>query len=156
MNKKNLIAAGVAVVLLAGIAGYFGYNTGLNLGTAQVEKKADAPAAAPGQLSWSFEEIAPQDEASAPQTKVTLTAEGNGQKYEVGTYNGSCSVIEGSSWQLLEGEKTGVICWWAGGGNEIAVFEEDGKLVVKTGDIEEGNEETEGFRGNFKLLLPLN
>jgi hypothetical protein len=107
-------------------------------------------------LSWSFEEIPAPDETSGPQTKVTLTAEGNGQKYDVGTYTGSCSVIEASAWQLLENEKTGVICWWAGGGNEIGVFEESGKLVIKTGDTEEASGESEGFRGNFKLLLPLN
>lgn len=157
MNKTNLIAAVMAVLLLAGAVGFWGYTTGLGSGSAEPAKQTqENEAVSIGKLVWSFEEIEAKDEESAPQTSVTLTVEGTDRKHNVGTYDGNCSVIEASSWPLLENEKTGVICWWAGGGSEIGVFEESGKLVVKVGELEEATEETDGVRGNFKLLFPFN
>ena len=40
----------------------------------------------------------------------------------------------------------------AGGGTEAGVFEENGKMLIKIGSIEEGDGETPGSRGNFKTL----
>ncbi|MEK7068304.1 MAG: hypothetical protein AAB964_00635, partial [Patescibacteria group bacterium] len=65
---------------------------------------------------------------------------------------GNCFSVAGSSWELLENELTGAICYSAGGGKEIGVFEEGGTLVLKEGEVEEGGAETPGFRGNFAPL----
>jgi hypothetical protein len=157
MNKTTLTVVGALVLLAAAAVGYWAYTTGLISFTTQPAQPA-SPAAPtdPGKLTWSFQDVPTNDPVSGPQTKVTLTAAGTGKKYDAGTHTGSCFVIETSAWKLLPGEKTGAICWWAGGGTEIGVFEESGKLVIKSGDIEESTEETPGFRGNFKFLFELN
>lgn len=158
MNRPQMVLIGIAVLLLAGAVGFLGYTAGRGSDTTQTPKPITTNETAPSDLDkliWSFEELKPENEADAPRTAVMLLEGEADRKHNVGTYDGSCSVIEASAWTLLENEKTGVICWWAGGGKEIGVFEEDGKLVVKVGELEEGNEEVDGFRGNFELLFPL-
>jgi len=100
-------------------------------------------------FSW---QLAPSGEN---ETAVTLIMDG--QKIEAGKYEGSCAVIGGnsSSWSLLPEEVTGVICYFAGGGQEIGVFLEDGSYILKNGVVEEGDAETPGFRGQFKILKKL-
>jgi len=104
-------------------------------------------------FAWSIENVGTEKETEAPITAVILRV--NGVAYDVGTYTGSCFVIGESEWQYLDNEVTGVICWWAGGGSEVGVFRENGALVVKTGELDEGSAETPGFRGNFRTLFEL-
>ncbi|MES2134906.1 MAG: hypothetical protein V4449_01530 [Patescibacteria group bacterium] len=104
-------------------------------------------------LVWSFKDKGEDTVTGVPHTEVTLTM--NNTKYEAGTYEGNCSEIVGSSWQLMAGEQSGVICWWAGGGTELGVFEENGQLVIKKGLLDEGGAETPGLRGNFETFLKL-
>lgn len=105
------------------------------------------------QFTWSFQNVGTEEDTGAPMTAVTLRADG--APYSVGTYQGDCSVIEGTSWELQDNELSGVICWFAGGGTEIGVFREDGELVVKKGELDEGSAETPGVRGNFQALIEL-
>lgn len=105
-------------------------------------------------FSWNITELG--EHASAPgipRTGVTLTS--GGKTYPIGEFNGSCAEIDGTSWPLVEGEKTGVICWWAGGGDEVGVFEENGKLVIKVGQLDEGSAEIPGFRGDFRTIATI-
>ncbi len=102
---------------------------------------------------WTFEEKGQEKGTGAPLTEVSLSY--GGSTKVIGTYQGSCSVIDNKAWTLLSGEKSGVICWFAGGGSEIGVFEEGGKLVVKEGFVEEGDAETSGSRGGFKSVFSL-
>jgi hypothetical protein len=103
---------------------------------------------------WNITELGEHPSAPGiPRAGVTLTT--GGRTYPIGEFNGSCAEIDGTSWTLYEGEKTGVICWWAGGGSEVGIFEEDGTIVVKEGQLDEGSAETPGFRGNFKTILTL-
>jgi len=138
MNTK-LVLAIVGIIIVAGGA-YF-----LFVQQAQAPQMAQT-------YDWEFKDLG-EDSTGMPTTEVTLTS--NGTIYRLGTYSGSCAVIEGSSWSLQTGEKSGVICWWAGGGEELGVFEENGALVVKKGQLDEGNAETPGFRGNFQTLVEL-
>lgn len=102
-------------------------------------------------FTWNITELGENPAApGTPRTAVSVTS--GGKTYPVGEFNGSCAEIDGTSWVLVEGEKTGVICWWAGGGSEAGVFEENGKMVVKVGILEEGSAETPGFRGNFQTV----
>jgi hypothetical protein len=104
-------------------------------------------------VSWTFEKSGDQD--LSPQNKVTLTF--NGKNIEVGTYAGLCVPLEapvGDS-GLLPGEVSGVLCWWAGGGDEIGVFKEGDGYVVKVGAQDEGDAQSAGFRGDFKTLMKL-
>ena len=102
--------------------------------------------------SWEITEIG-ESETGAPRTAVFLIA--GGEKRSVGEFDGSCSEIKNSSWSLLESEVAGVICWWAGGGSEIGIFNEGGRHVVKVGALDEGSAETAGFRGDFKTIFSL-
>ncbi len=106
-------------------------------------------------LAWIFSDKGTDEATGVPHTQVSLTM--NDKRYDAGTYEGNCSQIASanSSWQLLAGEQSGVICWWAGGGIELGVFEENGKLLIKKGLLDEGGEQTPGLRGNFETLLPL-
>lgn len=103
---------------------------------------------------WNITELGEHSSApGVPLSGVTITT--GGKTYPIGTVDGNCAEIDGTSWPLYEGEKTGVICWWAGGGTEYGVFEEGGKMVVKEGFLEEGSAETAGFRGGFETIIVL-
>ena len=105
----------------------------------------------PISIDWNFvDSTKVGDDFSGPSTEVSIVI--NRNEYYIAGVAGSCFVIEDSDWELYPGETTGVICWWAGGGTEIGIFEEGGELIVKTGVIDEGTAETEGFRGGFRIL----
>jgi hypothetical protein len=107
-----------------------------------------------GNYSWQFTELSESiDVPGMPRTGVALLV--GDAKHEIGEFDGSCAAIKGSGWELLEGEKTGAICWWAGGGSEIGVFIENNKDVVKVGTLDEGSAEVPGFRGDFKKIFEL-
>lgn len=113
--------------------------------------KAGAPTT--GDYGWELVQFPENAETGIPRATVNL---GVGEtKREIGEFDGVCFVIEELQWELLENEKTGVICWWAGGGKEIGVFTEGGRDVVKVGELEEGTADDLGFRGNFKTILEL-
>ncbi len=100
-------------------------------------------------FSWKFEDAGEKD--GTPQTAVTLIR--GAESKEVGTYAGSCAEIAAEN--LQPGQISGVLCWFAGGGDEIGVFEEGGEYVVKVGQQEESTTESNGFRGNFTTVLEL-
>jgi len=109
----------------------------------------NAPAAP---YEWRFTSRGEKD--GIPQTQVTLVAK---SKIEViGTYEGSCAVQEAQAeGDYLPYEVSKVICWYAGGGHEVGVFEEPGQTVVRVGEVDEGASGVEGFRGNFMLVKTL-
>ena len=100
--------------------------------------------------AWVIMDLGIDEQTGMPKTKVGLVA--NGKEHNIGTFGGSCAQQVSD---LLPNEKEKVVCWWAGGGQEIGLFDEGGKTVVKVGDVDEGSAETEGFRGNFQTLLTL-
>ncbi|MEK7098734.1 MAG: hypothetical protein AAB908_02420 [Patescibacteria group bacterium] len=101
--------------------------------------------------SWNFEELG--EDSGVPRTEVALKV---GPDYHtIGTYTGTCFDMKGSSWKMDANEIAGAVCWWAGGGQEIGVYNENGRIVVKVGDLDEGTAETGGFRGNFKTVLEI-
>ncbi len=102
-------------------------------------------------VSWSFQEKTPEPVTGAPLVQVTTTI--NGTDYDAGTYNGTCIKIEKEN--LPGDEVAGVVCWWAGAGDEVGVFTEGEKLIVKHGEIQEGDEGAAPFRGNFTTLFEI-
>lgn len=137
MQKNTAIAAAVLIVAASIVAWAFW-------------ARAPVDEALREQFAWTFVPLGVDQEISAPKTQVRLKIAGI--DVPLGIYTGTCFDIEDSSWEYLRGEVAGAICWWAGGGQEIGVFEEDGELVLKQGEIEEGTAEGGGFRGNFKPL----
>lgn len=119
------------------------------------EPIVETPIVPESQWQWKFQPASEDAELGAPRTTVTLR---NGEtSYSIGTYLGSCVDVRASSWKLAEdeGEIAGAVCWWAGGGQEIGVFSEEGKAVIKVGDIDEGDAENPGFRGNWRTLFEI-
>lgn len=141
MNKYLLT---LVVVVLVGVA-FMMWPKQTTEPTDQSSNTEVATTTQTQSYAWTFNDKG-EDASGMPSTEVSL----NGKV--VGTYSGRCSVIKDTSWKLLDGEKDGVICWWAGGGDEIGVFEGG---IVKTGDLSEGDAETAGTRGNFKTLFTI-
>lgn len=105
-------------------------------------------------IQWELTELGEHAAApGVPRTGVVLVS--GGKRYPAGTFDGSCAEIDGTSWPPYEGEKSGVICWWAGGGSDIGVFEEGGKLVLKVGSLDEGSAEVPAFRGDFRTIATI-
>lgn len=138
------IWAGLIVLLLTLAAGVWLIKT-----PAPLPESAVSPS---GKMvfTWNITELGEHPDSGAPRTRVSVSS--GGKTYPAGEFDGSCAEVDGTSWALVEGEKTGVICWWAGGGSEAGVFEENGKMVLKVGILEEGSAETPGFRGNFQAI----
>ncbi len=130
-------AAVLAIIIIIGVGAYFVYTNG----------KTEPVVLDPSAYSWQFSDKS--EGAEVPRTEVKLIAGAGTYNHTVGVYDGTCAEQETD---LLAGEKSKVVCWWAGGGKEIGLFEEAGQLVVKVGDVDEGSEETEGFRGNFQVI----
>ncbi len=103
-------------------------------------------------IKWKFmnEGI---DASNTPQTSVSVSM--NGKVFPAGMYEGSCSEIASTSWALLPGEKAGATCWFAGGGTELGVFDDNGILILKKGVLDEGSVDTAPTRGNFQPVVTL-
>lgn len=162
MNKKALLLAIAGVIILACVC------FGLTRRAAEVKaptrhgavpEQATGTTVTPENLAeverqgygWAFVPDGEEAETGAPMTKVALTV--NNVRRELGRFQGTCSRREDAD--LLPDEKSAVLCWFAGGGTELGVFEEDGKLVVKQGVVDEGSAEEDGFRGDFRTVLAL-
>lgn len=100
--------------------------------------------------AWVITDLGIDEKTGMPKTQVGLIA--NGKEHDIGTFGGSCKQQVSDP---LPNEKEKVVCWFAGGGQEIGLFDEGGRTVVKVGDVDEGSAETEGFRGNFHTELTL-
>ena len=135
------VALMAVVIILAVAVGWVWYHNSLSPVVTEPLKE---------EFSWSFLDRGVNATSSTPQTDVSLKVAG--VPVPLGTYSGNCFSIAGSQWALLPNEISGVICYFAGGGQEIGVFEEGGRLVLKLGDVDEGDAEHVGFRGNFVPL----
>lgn len=155
---KNLL---IFIVLLA-VCGYL-YSTYGDPLLAKIQAAQSKQALHPNTLTpesvnqeipapvWTFEQ---KDEIDGiPQTEVTLSYKGT--THVLGTHQGNCFLIEESNWELLPQEETGVMCYFAGGGIELGVFNRDGVKTVEQGLIDEGSAESAGVRGEFTIIKAL-
>lgn len=93
--------------------------------------RSQSPVSSPV-FSWSFI-TEDADSIDAPKTTVFLHMDT--QKYTVGTYAGTC--FDRPREEMGDGEMSGVRCWWAGGGDDVGVFSEQGKMVLKQRVLDE-------------------
>ena len=101
---------------------------------------------------WTLEDAGEKE--GIPYTRVSLSY--NNHVYPLDTYAGPCFLIEESSgWEFLPNEETGLICYYAGGGVELGVFNRNGVRTIEQGAIEEPTAESEGVRGNFSVIKAL-
>lgn len=145
---RNLFYLLIIATLLT--AGYFMLRADKRL-QAPVHPQEVSIEALPRTFSWRFTTIEGMDDGLPPRTDVALIT--GGDTYDLGGYPGSCAEI--SPVDLLPNEVAGVLCWWAGAGDEIGVFAEEGKFIVRRGFREEPTAESEGFRGSFNDLVTL-
>lgn len=140
--KLSLIAAIVLALVGLGVYGYAKQSL--------IPGSSDRP-----HVTWQFEDNGYDETTLANTTTVYLHTAG--RTYDAGTYNGSCWVIgEGNTTEPLENEISGVQCWFAGGGDEVGVFAEKGRYVVKHGELgEPQGDGTPPFRGNFTAIFAL-
>lgn len=122
MKKNNLLII-IFVLLVAAGGGFYWL----------VLRKPVKTTPKPEQISWQFEDMGQDPRSDCRLTKVKL---GIGDKiYDLGTYLGAdCSAMAVNL--LSKNEISGVVCWCAGG-DEIGVFKENGKLVVKSRGLTE-------------------
>jgi hypothetical protein len=138
---NNRVAIGIIVLALGVAAGWIWYvRTHQTMSNEPLREE----------FTWSFVDRGVDASTSVPKTDVALRIAG--VDVPLGTYDGTCTAIAGSSWPFLPNEISGAICYFAGGGKEIGVFEEGGSLVLKQGDIDEGDAEHPGTRSNFVKL----
>jgi hypothetical protein len=144
----------LAIVLLGGAYMLMQKDPAMQqvLGGTDTETPSDAKHTA----TWSFEPAGEQEVSNAPLTKITLTWDGGA--YDAGTYAGQCAEIDGTSGggiALLENEVSGAFCYWAGFGDEVGIFKEGDRYVLKHGEYQEPTAEAPDFRGNFTTLVEL-
>ena len=131
------------IVILGGLA-YFLQKSGLVMRA--------TPRLATSTYVWNVNS-AGEDSQGTPHSQIELIVPGN--QYNTGTYAGICQIIDGVAWKFIRNEVSGVLCWWAGGGDEIGVFEEGNRTVIRHGLLDEGDAENPGTRGNFVELFTL-
>jgi hypothetical protein len=143
MSTKFLL---ILALILAGVAGaVYVYAK---------DELSVAPALTSEAISWRFVSNGFDEQIYGETTNVTLLV--GGQSYDAGTYNGSCWELGKDTDPLLEGEISGIQCWFAGGGDEVGVFAQKGGYVVRHGYLEEPQGDgTPGMRGNFTQLFEI-
>lgn len=138
MKKKNLLII-IFFLLVAASSGFYWLV---------LRKPAEKPAGPP-QISWQFEDMGRDPRTDGQLTKVKLGIKG--KTYDLGTYVGNCSAMAVNL--LSENEIAGVVCWW-GGGEEIGVFKEEDKLLVKKRGLNESPEYPPSIK-DFKQILEI-
>lgn len=105
-----------------------------------------APSADPVTLKWEITKTPRKpDKTSDSETisKIALIATGSvNQRVEAGTFPEDCNISDPAQWTKNgknDPPPTGasIRCWWAGAGDEIAVFVDKGQIEVKKQEIAE-------------------
>lgn len=152
VGQKVMIGI-VAIVIVAG--GYFIFKPSAK--TTEIASGVTLPVLAAvvdgdktytlEKLTWVFEDQAP-DESGAPTTRVRLKFNGLKRNevpievglYRLGTYHGSCTSSEDMPDGYVALDATAVAfaqCRFAGGGRQLAVFQEGNYIVVKVRTVAE-------------------
>ena len=113
--KSTSVSLGI-LITVAIIAIGVGTAAKDSLGQKEVAQEIEQENVDDPRFAWEFQ-VVQHEEAAAPATDVVLRVDGS--VYEVGTYDGNCFAIEGSSWKYLDNEVTGVICWFASAGELV-------------------------------------
>lgn len=87
-----------------------------------------------------------------PSTDVTVSV--NDKEYELGTYLGTCKLIEDGA-LVGTGEVSGVLCLVGDEGTELGVFRSGAGFVVQKGDVTFGDARTPDTRKAFVTIQKL-
>lgn len=120
--KKLLAAAGLTLLLAA-----------CNTQAPVTDNDSSAPAAKRAAMEWTSEQTG-TGEYDMPITTITLMVPSTGDVIYTTTCNGTAS-FEG---EVIEGSVASIQCWWAGGGDQYAVFVgEAEELTVRHRTVDE-------------------
>jgi hypothetical protein len=147
MKPQKIVWILILVAIIALLGGLIKQKENTDLGDTGAVDTRDVGGSS--SYEWEFKDLGSKD-YEGPQTEVVLKS--GTKEYSLGKFSGDCAV---QNIDLLPNQESRVICWWAGAGSEIGIFIENGKRIVKVGDVDEGDSETPGFRGNFKVLMEL-
>jgi|SRR3989344_1032860 len=155
-TNKGFIHIALPLVVIA-ILAFIGYQYFYKNQEKQDSKPAYLAPSEEVQYQWGFVDLG-ADVDNNPHTKVSLNVDG--KVYDAGTYLGGCSEVEsgeiGVTGELADmNEKSRVQCWFAGSGDEVGVFQEALEIIVKHGELGEGDNGDAPFRGNFKTLFTI-
>ncbi len=119
----------VAIVLIS----WFGYNS--------VRSQAIIDQTLREQFQWALVPTQPDPLFPGPRTTINLKV--TDVSMPLGIYAGICTIIDGKTQALLEGELSGVVCLSIDSdakdrGAEIGIFRENEQLLLKKGNIESG------------------
>lgn len=127
--NKYALPFGVVLLVVLAVGGWYLYQSSRN-SAAEVEQVVNE------QFAWR---LTTEDTPQGKQTTVVLRIAD--VDVPVGIVAGTCSEIDGTQWQLLENELSGVICQSADAGVEIGVFQNGNDLIMKKGEVH-GTERT--------------
>ncbi len=116
---------GIIILIVVALVAWFGYNS--------VRSQSLVDETLREQFIWTLVPAQPDPATPGPRTTVSLQIAD--VSMPLGTYDGSCTVVDGKTQALLSGELSGVVCRADGAGIEIGVFKENGQLVLKKGTI---------------------
>jgi hypothetical protein len=107
-------------------------------------------------LEWVFTPDAESTE-EMPMTRASLVLSGPvNTRIEVGSYSGNGAKAADTSWSAPEGSLATAIFWWAGGGDELSIFQtESDRLVIRHRTIDEVSGYGE-FEDKMTLGIPEN
>lgn len=141
---KNYFIGGLVVVLIV-LGIYISKNKDSDKVESQkAEQKVQqkSPTA-----SWEF---TLNDQGDMPKTQVNLSLDDH--KFDLGTYTGTCVQMAPD---VKDTEAKLAIafaqCWFAGAGNQLAVFDNGGKITVKMRMIAEEDTQLDAFENMFEI-----
>jgi len=98
-----------------------------------MDNDSSAPAAKRAAMEWTSEQTG-MSESDMPITTITLGVPATGDVIYTTTCNGTAS----TELQDIEGSVASIQCWWAGGGDQYAVFVgEAEELTVRHRTVDE-------------------
>ena len=127
--KAYRLSVIVALLIIIGLGGWFAYYI------SNTQPLVDSTLR--DQFVWVVTPAAPLNATSGPRITVALKIAD--ATLPVGTYPGSCDVIDGTHFTLINNELSGVICRSGNGGTEIGIFKDSaGALTIQQGTITSG------------------
>jgi hypothetical protein len=126
---------GIILLIVVALIAWFGYSS--------IRSQSLVDQTLREQFNWTLVPAQPDPAAPGPRTTINLRI--TDVSMPLGTYPGSCQIVDGKSQALLEGELSGVVCVSAGTGVEIGIFKENEQLVLKKGEIASGSTRGSNF-----------
>ena len=147
---KTTIAI-VGILALIGVGAYFYNLPREEITSGKVRGIDDVTAITSSDIAWNFEHKGTDEATGVPSTMVSVTIKQN--TYPLGVYQGSCSLQDAATFE--QNKLSGILCWFAGAGDEFGVYRENNRLVIKHREVGEGDPEGGQVSTEFKTILTI-